>query len=194
MSKETAQQLTKATGATVEDLVLVVNDNSLYSGSDLRKDLKGIKESVQTSLDDSFEPKTEEESEREEIAKDEKEAQMLEKGLHRRYVKQFKDHFKIKNMKNPIWEEYVTIVGGGSKKFHYFAVMITDDRQFAVGNMTGRIGTQNPVMHPLEIVRSKLDALNIAKKKLKGKLRKYEQAVIEAGQKILIQKYSFLKN
>lgn len=178
-SKKGAKELMKVTKASFQDLILIVNDNSLYSGSDLRKDLKEIKTSFQTVLDESFEPQVVEDEDQKVVKKDEIEKLILDRNLYKKYVKIYKKYFQIRNMKKPIWEAFLTLVRGGSKKFHYFGVMMTDDRKFSIANLYGKLGTLNPKVVDLGTDNSKINAINIAKKKMRQKLRKYDEGKIE---------------
>ena len=129
--------------------------------------------------DKDFKPKTEDEIEQEESGKVEQEKNVLEKQQRQIILRKMRDTLGIKSMRDPIMESYMTLVQGGSKKFHYFVLMMTDDRKYVAANAYGRIGAAKPSVKEIATAPSKIDAMNLMKKKMRDKLRKYNEATIE---------------
>lgn len=74
----------------------------------------------------------------------------------------------------PEWRNYITMRSedGGTNKYHYFAVMLDKNKQFAAANVYGRIGYPPKGIKVLGTYPSKNKALEVAQHKLNKKMKK----------------------
>ena len=95
----------------------------------------------------------------------------------REILKALRDHYRIRDVSDPIWREYITLREGTSNKYHYFAVMEkkNDDgtTTYPTANIYGRIGYPPREVVDLGEYRSKAQAIGVATNKLNLKLHKH---------------------
>lgn len=74
----------------------------------------------------------------------------------------------------PEWRNYITKRSddGGTNKYHYFAVMLDKNKQFAAANVYGRIGYSPRGIKVLGAYPTKHEALEVAQNKLNSKMKK----------------------
>lgn len=74
----------------------------------------------------------------------------------------------------PEWRNYLTkrSEDGGTNKYHYFAVMLDKNKQFAAANVYGRIGYPPRGIKVLGTYPTKYEALEVAQHKLDRKMKK----------------------